>query len=361
MDINDSAAPPEISDKFIKEQSSIGQDLYDKQRNGPPREFPVASVAGSPSLRDALITGLLGLHAGTQAGVETAKLGSPGVGLLAGLGAGAVVPSQLEQMKLQHMQSLPVEQVSPGLVEAHPELQGVPLGIVHQLQPFILSKDRLDNAKQMFINNASLRMEMAKASPAMQAFFESQMGMQPGTLASLKAAEEGGLKAGVAGGKMSPETLKLLENSKDGMDSISKAKDIISRTTDATLKKAALGGKLGDIARLGDEDAQALHTYLKNAADVITRLRTGAALNKNEEEYYGKIVNDFFKTGKVNREQIDRLDQFFQTVKADIEAGKRGAGVLPDSKSSASSRTPKAASKDPAGIHSKPGDPLGIL
>jgi hypothetical protein len=133
----DKPAAPQIADSAINAQAAEGLRMFKLQREGAPRVFnPVAPVGGQ-GWKDALITGLLGLQAGTQAATSSSKYGDPTVGLLAGLGAGASVPGMMDEMRMKQLEATPVDQVSPGLVESYPELRGIPLGMVHKLAPLL--------------------------------------------------------------------------------------------------------------------------------------------------------------------------------------------------------------------------------
>lgn len=350
-------AAPIIPDAFIAQQATRGEELRDKQSK--PRfagtEPPFSSG------QNVLLHALLGLQAGTKAGLQTSPLQSPLVSLLAGLGAGAGVPGAVEEMGIEKIGNRPVDEVSPDLVKAYPQLQGVPLSLVHKLTPLIQSHDRSNRAAQAFANNAALRIELQRASPSLRRILAEQMGVDPSELSGLKSTEASNLtRATGVGRPLTAEVIKLKNNAEDGIININNALELFDRVDDTTLKQAAVGGLWGKVGRMGNEDAQQLNKYLSQASDVITRLRTGAALNANEERYYGGIINDFFAGRDVNRRQILELQRFFEGVVQDIEEGRRAYKPSSDSKADAK----PAAKADPAGVRggTKPkNDPLGVF
>lgn len=94
----------------------------------------------------------------------------------------------------------------------------------------------------------------------------------------IKARIAPGLSAGgftYLGQRLSPEMLKTQENAKSGLRALDK---ITSITQDAaTMSKLAVPGSIG---------ARELRAARGEVQDVITRLRTGAALNKDEQAFY---------------------------------------------------------------------------
>lgn len=75
-------------------------------------------------------------------------------------------------------------------------------------------------------------------------------------------------------GQLGTEATKTRENAESGLRALQTIRDELSTTT---LLKAAIPGSLF---------ARKYETAVKEAADVITRLRTGAAINANEEKFY---------------------------------------------------------------------------
>ena len=78
-------------------------------------------------------------------------------------------------------------------------------------------------------------------------------------------------------GQLGVEAQKLRENAQSGLRALDTLQSELSQGKTSTLFKAALPGRLF---------ARTFETAKKETADVITRLRTGAAINANEEKFY---------------------------------------------------------------------------
>lgn len=129
-------AAPFIPDSSISSKQALGRELQDKQSK--PRFAGTEPFTGGQNM---LLSALLGLQAGTKAGIQTAPLQSPIVSLLAGLGAGASVPGQVDEMRMQKIENMAVDEVSPALVERFPELAGVPLSLINKIAPLLKRHD----------------------------------------------------------------------------------------------------------------------------------------------------------------------------------------------------------------------------
>lgn len=92
----------------------------------------------------------------------------------------------------------------------------------------------------------------------------------------------GGFKAPPSGAEgvrkqpLSAEQEKMVDNAKSALVSLNRMREMIKKDP-KVLIKAAVPGSLG---------AREFNTYRKELSDVITRIRTGAALNLQEEEFY---------------------------------------------------------------------------
>lgn len=133
-------------DSAIKAAQAAGRNL----RDNPASVLPPLAGWGQqaePEARDQIISALMGINKSMEAAQSAARFGDPFTAALAALSGAAAQPgaqaianqrqeAQREAM-LRAFQSAPVEAVSPAMVQAHPELKGIPLGLVHQLAPLI--------------------------------------------------------------------------------------------------------------------------------------------------------------------------------------------------------------------------------
>jgi hypothetical protein len=330
---------PQFSDSRAEEQTQIGARLLRQQSEGRPR-FSFPDISGRPSVRNTLLNALIGAQQGSTAALDAARLGDPTAAALAGAlggfaGAAQRPAEQLEQQMLQRQAQLqmaeleltPIEQISPAIVARFPFLEGTPMGMVNRISPLVTASERTLAAKEAFNQNAALRRELEQASPAVRAFVEASLELAPGTI-----QKAGGLKKGEVGSllaaqkPLSAEILKVKTNVDDGTKSLESALKIFDRASESTRKKSAVGGIAGRALRIGDEDAQELNRLVSVATDVITRQRTGAALNEAEQEFYSSLVNDVTRTSGQNRKAMEDLLLFYRKVSTQIEDGRRRPG-----------------------------------
>lgn len=143
----------EIPDNEMHSQISKGRAWRQEQMSGAPR-FGYDRTSLAPSKSDIVLQALLGLNSGSKAALESASLGDPLVSFLAGSAGAATAPNvqdirrqqRTAQMQEQasEMELLPIEQISPGLVERHPELKGVPAGLVNKIAPILSRSNSLE-------------------------------------------------------------------------------------------------------------------------------------------------------------------------------------------------------------------------
>ena len=138
---------------YFDEQSRLGKEYGSRPRGAlrPPRP-----ARGVP---DAITNALLGIQAGIQGSQDVNRFGSPLLSALAGASAAASAPraqdiqaqreAALAQARVQALDAVPVDEVSPGLVERFPELQGLPLGAVNKLAPMLQRQEQLEQTLAM--------------------------------------------------------------------------------------------------------------------------------------------------------------------------------------------------------------------
>lgn len=334
-------AAPIIPDAFIAQQKAKGEELRDKQSR--PRfagtEPPFSSG------QNVLLHALLGLQAGTKAGIQTSPLQSPLVSLLAGLGAGAKVPGAVEEMGIEKLGNRPVDEISPALVQEFPELQGVPLSLVHKISPLLSRQADIKSRFALLREKATQAHGRGELSPQARKLLSEISGVPEDELIGLSGIEA--QRLGLTPRPLAGDQLKLLENVRQGMGNISDALPIIDSSDALTFKLAAIQGVKGDAVRIGNTNAQAINRLLSSASDILTRLRTGAALNQNEEKYYGNLLNNILRDPAQNRQSISELYEFFQRAEQEIQAGQRGPGskLLKQSREAKKDSAPSASTQ----------------
>jgi DNA-binding phage protein len=126
------------------------QDAGRNLRDNPASILPPLAGLGqqpTPEFRDSLVSALQGLRASAAASADAARFGDPFTAALAAIGGAASQPGPQaiaaqradiqRQQLLRQLESSPVELVSPDLVQAHPELKGMPLAVVERIAPLI--------------------------------------------------------------------------------------------------------------------------------------------------------------------------------------------------------------------------------
>lgn len=337
------------SDEFINAQTAQGQKTYEKQRYGRP-QFSFPDISQDQVDRDRLLNVLMGAGAGVNA---TQGAAHPLAALAMGLGGGIqsartnqaqqqaarVARTQAEQAAMlnegkiaeQQLDMMPLGQVSPGLADSLKaqygmEVADMPLGRFKQISPLLQTQMKAEEAKKMFAANAQLRKDLANSSPAIQALFELQNGLPPGTLASMKTSELGSLKE--QGAKpLTAELLKLKENAQDGIASITTALDLYKKSPQSVKLLGTYKGFGSDVLRTMSPEAQEFARNVDKATDVITRIRTGAALNTNEQVFYNGLVTKITQSNGQNVKAMEELLAFYQKIDADISSGKRTSNL----------------------------------
>lgn len=123
---------------------------------------------------------------------------------------------------------------------------------------------------------------------------------------------------------LNTEQAKAVAAAKDGVEAIDRMQELLKR-------KPEVFRRAGDLLSIGDKDSQAFTRDKKIAADAITRIRTGAALNKQEEEFYPSLISTIFSNTEIVPENLDLLKNFYGTLQDEINSGLRGlpGGVAP--------------------------------
>lgn len=359
----DNKQPPVIPDSYITNQGKRGIEIRDEQAK--PR---LAAAEPFTPGQNTLLSALLGLQAGTKAAAQTSQLQSPFVGLLAGLGASAQVPGQVEEMGIEKIGNRPVDEVSPILVQEFPELSGVPLSLVHKISPLLSRQADIKSKFAMLRERASQAHGRGDLSPQARKLLSEISGIPENELIGLSGIEA--QRLGITPRALSGEQEKVYQNISQGANDLERALDLFDKVDTTTRKAAAVSGIKGKALRgvTMNEQAQELSRLVDNASDVLTRQRTGAALNNYEVDYYTGLLNDWRRSDGENRKALVDFLQFYRKVMSEIESGQRGSGtrVLQRERgrqeNAASVAGPASQAKaDPLGVRTAPkADPLGI-
>lgn len=221
------------------------------------------------------------------------------------------------------------------------------------LQDKVLAQSALEKA----LSVQGLRTEAVKTGQAAKQEADILNPQEQSVLEELSGAPKGRF-AGVRKGaipvaqlvpkELSSENNKLKNNAEAGLSEISTIRNIFSKTGRATVAKASAGGLTGKLVRLGDKEAIKLKDASANLSDVISRLRTGAAINATEERVYKEAILDWSRDPENNADALNRVQQFLSGVKDDIEAGKRKFGAAKSEPAKSSGST--ATNDDPLGV-----------
>lgn len=126
----------------------------------------------------------------------------------------------------------------------------------------------------------------------------------------------------------SAETTKVGNLATSGLRAVQKIKDIVSDPANQKkfFKPADIAGGFGGefLATLsGDTQAQIMVDQISELSDVMSRLRSGAAITVSEERRYGKLLNGRFKTKEAYASAIKTVEDFLSGVEKDITTGRR--------------------------------------
>lgn len=113
---------------------------------------------------------------------------------------------------------------------------------------------------------------------------------------------------------MSAEASKVVANANSGLDSLSELEGLLQNDPSVLQKtaipgRAALGGAVGNAIGTASYD-----TAARNVADVITRLRTGAALTDSEEKFYKSQLPQAFDSPEVVQQKLNMFRNLFSSV-----------------------------------------------
>lgn len=127
---------------------------------------------------------------------------------------------------------------------------------------------------------------------------------------------------------LSQESAKVVSLAQGGLDIAAKLKDQFFNPKTGDFKKfkfgkAAAGSILPNI--MASEDAQFLETRRQNLSDLVGRMRSGGAINKDEEKRFLKLIPRFGDTEETVKYKLNQLNKEFSAVQEAMDPyGVRG-------------------------------------
>lgn len=113
---------------------------------------------------------------------------------------------------------------------------------------------------------------------------------------------------------LSAESSKVISNANSGLTSLAQLRQIMENDPSARTKQiipgqSMFGGAIGNAMGTSSYNAAT-----KNITDVITRLRTGAAMTDSEEQFYLSMMPQAFDPPETVNQKLDIFQQLFESV-----------------------------------------------
>lgn len=113
---------------------------------------------------------------------------------------------------------------------------------------------------------------------------------------------------------LSAEASKVIANANSGLQSLQELEQIMQADPSVLQKtvipgRSAMGGAIANAAGTASYD-----TAARNISDVITRLRTGAALTESEEKFYRSQLPQAFDSPEVVQQKLNMFRDLFSSV-----------------------------------------------
>lgn len=243
---------------------------------------------------------------------------------LAKLRAKDAYPLVKELMLQQTKQAKPIsEGTKAQLKQLRPELTEEQLMTIDEptATKYVLENMKQVGAGQRAIIGLERAKELQKLSPQELEILSQQTGISPEFLSQVKRSSISLL--GLTPKPMSSESAKNVATAESGIRQIDKLMEFYRTSPNARMVLSKIGGIGAEAAVVGDTEAQKILNASQEAADTITRLRTGAALNREEEIYYGNLLRNRWKTLGGQLDSLNNVKQFLESVYEDLQTGKR--------------------------------------
>lgn len=124
-------------------------------------------------------------------------------------------------------------------------------------------------------------------------------------------------------GQLTEKSATTVANMRSGIAAIGEMREILSGPGGQMARfKAAL--PIGSsVVSIGDPQAQRLKKAAAEAIDVLTRARTGAALNEEEQRTYGNLLLGLLDGPEAVNAVMDRYQNLFEETQRLVVSGKR--------------------------------------
>lgn len=303
---------------FAEAAQAIGRERL----NNPGSMLIQRSAQPDPQLRDQIVSALMGMRQSfADSNAAAAQFADPVVSSLAAIAGAAGQPGPqaiaaqrqdlMRQRQLAALEAAPVESISPAIVEAHPELAGMPFKYINQISG-LLERDQAarDSAAREQLTPQELKL-LAK-----------QTGMSEADLKGIRKSVIGSMS--LVPKALGAEAAVKVGLARDGIANIADIRKALESPRARELIVKA-GGSWNKLSTLGDPEAEALANAIEQAADAEARIKTGAAINEQEvERYFNRLVP---KTGSMDgiKDRLTRKERYFQAQEALLSEGRNVA------------------------------------
>lgn len=317
---------------------------------------PQQLLTGLPkpsAFQSAVNAGLQGLKAGQAIPTATPEVAML-TGALTGLGSQMPFEQAYQQNAMEQIDMLPIEQVSPSLVESFPEARGIPLGVFQKLsgifsamgkqkaqagdvldegdlpsiEIMLESKGYSDPAERKATARALLGQNwgVVKALKSKaEAFMTDEppsIVVLPNGLQATKTRTKYGYKYNIIPGQVLTDTERSrIPLADEALREADVAKDLVlSPKGYEYILKA--GGDYGKLASFRDTEAQRVYRAVNKMADARMRILTGAAANKSEVDMYFSNMFSRLYTPETIVSNIEQEKQFFNEYLGTLKTGR---------------------------------------
>lgn len=121
---------------------------------------------------------------------------------------------------------------------------------------------------------------------------------------------------------LSQESAKVVSLAQGGLDITSQLKEQFFDPKTGAFEKAKFGRAAAGTTLpnfMASEDAQFLETRRQNLSDLVGRMRSGGAINKQEEERFLKLIPRFGDSEETVKYKLNQLNKEFASVQKSID------------------------------------------
>lgn len=120
---------------------------------------------------------------------------------------------------------------------------------------------------------------------------------------------------------LSSQAALNIENANSGIRAIDRMMETLTKRPEIYRKAGAPG--ISGLLSVGDPASQKYKNDLNEATDVITRLRTGAALNAEEQKFYSGQLSSILNSPDVAKNNLLKVRDFYKGIIDRITSGTR--------------------------------------